>query len=101
MNVPGAWFRKESAEIHLIGESEPGRAAQMQPGYRQGRVFFALERTNRDLQRKFRQACCFGSLKGAEVAIYLQVERLHARWAKQPWWEASLSLYFDFLTFNP
>jgi putative transposase len=59
-----------------------------------------LERTNRELRRKFRQACCFGSLKGAEVALYLQVERLNARWAKQLWWEASQSLYFDFLTFN-
>src|SRR3989440_4965449 len=29
---PGAWFRKGRAEIHLIGESEPGRAAQVQPG---------------------------------------------------------------------
>jgi putative transposase len=60
-----------------------------------------LERTNRELRRKFRQACCFGSLKGAEVAIYLQVERLNARWAKQLWWEASQFLYFDFLTLNP
>jgi hypothetical protein len=60
-----------------------------------------LERTNRQLRRKFRQACCFGSLKGAEVAIYLQVERFNARWAKQPWWEASQSLSFDFLTLNP
>ena len=33
-NFPGAWFRKGSAEIHLIGEAEPGRAAQAQPGYR-------------------------------------------------------------------
>ncbi len=31
---PGAWFRKGSAELHLIGEAEPGRAAQVQPGYR-------------------------------------------------------------------
>jgi catechol 2,3-dioxygenase-like lactoylglutathione lyase family enzyme len=31
-NFPGAWFRKGSAEIHLIGEAEPGRAAQVQPG---------------------------------------------------------------------
>ena len=29
---PGAWFRKGRAELHLIGESEPGRAAQVQPG---------------------------------------------------------------------
>ena len=31
-DFPGAWFRKGSAEIHLIGEDEPGRAAQVQPG---------------------------------------------------------------------
>jgi catechol 2,3-dioxygenase-like lactoylglutathione lyase family enzyme len=31
-NFPGAWFRKDSAEIHLIGEAEPGRVAQVQPG---------------------------------------------------------------------
>jgi catechol 2,3-dioxygenase-like lactoylglutathione lyase family enzyme len=33
-DFPGAWFRKGSAELHLIGEAEPGRAAQVQPGYR-------------------------------------------------------------------
>jgi transposase-like protein len=60
-----------------------------------------LERTNREVRRKFRQACSFGSLKGAEVAIYLQVKRLNARWAKKTWWETSLSLYFDFLSLNP
>ena len=60
-----------------------------------------LERTNRELRRKFRQACCFGSLKGAEVAIYLQVKRFNARWAKQSWWDASQSLTFDFLALNP
>jgi hypothetical protein len=60
-----------------------------------------LERINRELRRKFRQACCFGSLTGAEVAMYLQVKRLHARWAKQSWWDASQSLAFDFLALNP
>jgi putative transposase len=60
-----------------------------------------LERTNRELRRKFRQVGCFSSLKGAEVAIYLQVQRLHARWSKQTWWEASHSLYFDFCHLNP
>src|SRR5207247_6725356 len=44
-----------------------------------------LERTNRELRRKFRQVCCFGSPKGADVAIYLQVQRLNARWSKQTW----------------
>ena len=29
-----AWFRKGHAEIHLIGEAEPDRVSQVQPGYR-------------------------------------------------------------------
>ena len=37
-----------------------------------------LERTNRELRRKFRQAGCFSSPKGAEVAVYIQVTRLNA-----------------------
>jgi putative transposase len=37
-----------------------------------------LERTNRELRRKFRQVGCFGSLRGAEVAVYIQVTRLNA-----------------------
>lgn len=44
-----------------------------------------LERTNRQLRRKFRQALTFGSRKGAEVAIYLQVQRLHAYWTDESW----------------
>lgn len=36
--IPGAWFRKGSAEIHLIGEAEPGRTVQVQPGYRHDEV---------------------------------------------------------------
>ena len=32
-DFPGAWFRRGDADIHLIGESEPGRAAEMHPGY--------------------------------------------------------------------
>ena len=31
-NFPGAWLRKGSAEIHLIGEDEPGRVDQVQSG---------------------------------------------------------------------
>ena len=31
-NFPGAWLRKGSAEIHLIGEDQPGRVDQIQPG---------------------------------------------------------------------
>lgn len=33
-DFPGAWFRKGKAELHLIGENEPGRVAQAHPGYR-------------------------------------------------------------------
>jgi catechol 2,3-dioxygenase-like lactoylglutathione lyase family enzyme len=32
-NFPGAWVRKGSAEIHIIGEEQAGRARQVQPGY--------------------------------------------------------------------
>jgi catechol 2,3-dioxygenase-like lactoylglutathione lyase family enzyme len=32
-DFPGAWFRKGTAELHLIGEPEPGRVRQVQPGY--------------------------------------------------------------------
>ncbi len=60
-----------------------------------------LERTNRQLRRKFRQAVTFGSRKGAEVAIYLQVQRLHAHWAEDSWWETSHALYFDLWNLNP
>ena len=60
-----------------------------------------LERTNRQLRRKFRQAVTFGSRKGAEVAIYLQVQRLHAHWADESWWEVSHALYFALGNLNP
>jgi transposase-like protein len=62
-----------------------------------------VERTHRELRRKFRQVGSFGSLKGAEVALYLQGQRLHAHWAKskQTWWETSRALSFDFLNLNP
>ena len=33
-NFPGAWFSKGSFQIHLIGEVEAGRTAQVNPGYR-------------------------------------------------------------------
>ncbi len=60
-----------------------------------------LERTNRQLRRKFRQAITFGSRKGAEVAIYLQVQRLHAYWTDESWWETSHALYFALWNLNP
>ena len=33
-DFPGAWFHKGTAEIHLIGEDEPGRVTQVYSGYR-------------------------------------------------------------------
>jgi putative transposase len=60
-----------------------------------------LERTNRELRRKFRQVGCFGSPRGAEVAVYIQVTRLNAQWAKSSWWEASSSLALALLNINP
>lgn len=60
-----------------------------------------LERTNRELRRKFRQAGCFSSPKGTEVAVYIQVTRLNAQWSKTSWWEASHSLALDLLNSNP
>ena len=55
-----------------------------------------LERTNRALRRKFRQACCFSSYRGALVAIYLQVPRLHVRWTKTSWAHTARSLSLAF-----
>ena len=60
-----------------------------------------LERINRQLRRKVRQALTFGSLKGAEVALYLQVQRLHAHWTEHRWWETSHALYFDLDLHSP
>jgi putative transposase len=54
-----------------------------------------LERTNRELRRKFRQAVTFGSSIGADVALFLQVKRLHARWTDVPWWQVSHDLSFE------
>lgn len=56
-----------------------------------------LERVNRQLRRKFRQALSFGSSVGADVALYLQVQRLHAQWNRTSWWQTSQSLSLDLL----
>jgi len=60
-----------------------------------------LERVNRQLRRKFRQALSFASNVGAEVALYLQVLRLHAQWNTTSWWETSHHLSFDFVCGHP
>ncbi len=89
-------------------ERSPKAVATLEREFEQTIVYYALkevprewirttcllERTNRELRRKLRQAKTFGSQKGMEVAIYLQVQRLHARWSKQQptWWDTSHSL---------
>jgi len=54
-----------------------------------------LERVNRQLRHKFRQVLSFGSNVGAEVALYIQVQRLHAQWNRQSWWQISHALSLD------
>ncbi len=91
-------------------EQAPKAVATLQRNFEQTIAFYALggiarelvrttsllERTNRELRRKFRQACCFSSRRGAEVAIYLQVQRLHARWTKTSWAQTARSLSLAF-----
>lgn len=60
-----------------------------------------LERANRAFRSKFRQAVTFGSQIGAEVAIYLQVLRLHTYWTKGSWWEVSHDLPFALRELHP
>jgi Transposase, Mutator family len=96
-------------------EQAPQSVATLERDFEQTLVFYTiaglapqwlrttslLERTNRELRRKFRQVVTFGSHQGAEVALYLQVRRLHARWAKQSWWETSQQVLFDLWNLNP
>ena len=42
------------------------------------RNLILLERTNRELRREFRQVGCFGSPRGVEVVVYIQVTRPNA-----------------------
>ena len=60
-----------------------------------------LERANRAFRTKFRQAVTFGSHMGAEVAVYLQVLRLHTHWTKGSWWEVSYDLPFALRELHP
>ncbi len=124
MEQASAIYQAESAEEasgRLAAFAEQWRArtpkavATLERDFEQTIAYFALDgvarelirttsrlvRSNREVRRKFRQVCCFGSLKGAEVAIYLQVKRLNARWSKQPWWETARSLSFDCLNLDP
>ncbi len=57
--------------------------------------------TSRELRRKFRQVGVFGSVRGVQAAVYLQVARLHCWWAKQSWWSGSQQIAFDLLNLHP
>ena len=95
-----------SSFVRTWGEQAPKAVATLHRNFEQTIAFYALEgiarelvrttslleRTNRELRRKFRQACCFSSRRGAEIAIYLQVQRLHARWTKTSWAPTARSL---------
>ncbi len=63
----------------------------------QARTTSLLERTNRELRRKFRQVGVYGSVKGAAAGVYLQVKRLNGWWAKESWWLTSQNLFFQLL----
>jgi putative transposase len=96
-------------------EQAPQAVATLERDFEQTLVFYTiaglapqwlrttslLERTNREFRRKFRQAVTFGSPKGAEVALYLQVRRLHACWTQQSWWETSQQVFSDLWNLNP
>lgn len=96
-------------------EQAPKAVLTLERGFEQTLVFYQLdtvtrewirttsllERTNRELRRKFRQAVTFGSHIGAEVAVYLQVQRLHARWTDASWWNVSHDLPFALQKLNP
>jgi hypothetical protein len=60
-----------------------------------------LERINRELRHRFRQAVTFGSRKGLDVALYLQAQRLLAQWTKRSWWDVSHHLSFDLADLDP
>jgi putative transposase len=99
-----------SSFVSTWAEQAPKAVATLQRNFEQTIAFYGLggivrelvrttsllERTNRELRRKFRQACCFSSRRGAEVAIYLQVQRLHARWNKSSWPQTARSLSLAF-----
>jgi len=60
-----------------------------------------LERANRAFRSKFRQAVIFGSQIGADVALSLQVLRLHTQWTKGSWWQVSHDLPFQVRELHP
>lgn len=103
-------YERLSTFVSTWREQAPKAVATLQRNFEQTIAFYALagiarelvrttsllERTNRELRRKLRQACCFSSRRGAEVAIYLQVQRLHARWTQASWPHTARSLSLAF-----
>ena len=60
-----------------------------------------LERVNRQLRRKISQALSFASHTGAEVSLYLQIRRIHAKFDHESWWDISHDLPFDLDEVHP
>ena len=103
-------YERLSPLVSAWQEQAPKAVATLQRDFEQTIAFYRLrgiarelvrttsllERTNRELRRKFRQASCFSSRRGAEVAIYLQVQRLHARWTNTSWAQIARSLALAF-----
>lgn len=91
--------------------AEPKATASLQRDFEQTLTYYSLEssvaqlarttslleRTNRELRRKFRQVGVYGSERGVAAGVYLQVKRLNGWWAKVGWWQTSQSLFFQLL----
>jgi transposase-like protein len=81
--TPAQAYERLSSFVHTWQEQAPKAVATLQRNFEQTiaisalggivrelvRTASLLERTHRELRRKFRQACCFSSRRGAEVAI--------------------------------
>ncbi len=80
-------------------ERAPKAVATLERDFEQTLVYYSLPSVAREWIRT--TAVTFGSRKGAEVAIYLQVQRLQAHWADESWWEVSHALYFALGNLNP
>jgi len=88
------------------GEVEPKAVASLQRDFEQTLSYYSLgpavghltrttsllERTNRELRRKFWQVGVWGSEVGATAGTYLQIARLNC------WWQTSQNLFFQLLT---
>jgi catechol 2,3-dioxygenase-like lactoylglutathione lyase family enzyme len=70
-DTPGAWLQVGEQQLHLIGETEPGRAAQMTPRYDHAEVVIGygthLALVVDDLEAALRRAAAMGVTPPGEV----------------------------------